>query len=448
MSLRNKTYHLHSLGCAKNLVDSSVLEQMLKQKGFHAVDKARRAGLVIINTCSFIHDARVESIDAIKGFIETKSRGQKIIVAGCLSQRYQEQLFKDMPGIDAVIGTRDLNDLGRIIDRLAEPGQVQHLSSDFINIPKLVNPGDYHNTLIQGASSYLKVADGCHRNCAFCAIPNIKGTLVSRKNSQVIRDALYLQKQGVKEINLIAQDVTAFGLDRPERNALATMLKDLMPQIPEVKWLRLLYTYPGMVTDELIDLMVAENQLLPYLDMPLQHADPAVLRSMNRPPDIAWMHDLIARMRRRIPQLVTRTTFIVGYPTETEKSFEYLKTFIKEMRFDHVGVFVYSPEMGTPAHVLADPIPDEVKEARLAELMALQETIAFEKSQAYVGETFDMLIEGADPRNNIIAGRIWRDAPEVDGLVIAEGKQTESMMTRVEISSATAHDLIGVQVNQ
>lgn len=445
MSLRHKTYHLLSLGCAKNQVDSSVLEQMLAEKGFRAVKSPRRAGVVIVNTCAFIHDARVESIDAIYSFIENKASGQKIIVAGCLSQRYQNQLFADLPGIDAIIGTRDLYDLGRILDRLAEPELTFQLSSDFSNIPRLINPGDYHNTLIQGASAYLKVADGCHRNCAFCAIPNIKGTLVSRKNSQVIRDALYLQSQGVKEINLIAQDVTAFGLDRPEKDALATLLKDLMPQIPKVKWLRLLYTYPGMVSDALVDLMAANTQLLPYLDIPLQHADPAVLRSMNRPPDIAWVHDLIARLRRRVPHLVTRTTLIVGYPTETEKSFEDLKSFLKEMRFDHVGAFTYSPEMDTPAQVLADPIPEEVKKARLADLMALQEKIALEKSQSYINHTYDMLIEGADPRNNIIAGRIWRDAPEVDGLVIAEGKATEDMLTRVKITSATAHDLFGVQ---
>ena len=189
---------------------------------------------------------------------------------------------------------------------LEENFKIASSGSDFKNIPKLINPDEYHNTLIQGVSSYLKIADGCHRNCAFCAIPYIKGDLVSRKNDQVIRDALYLQSQGVKEINLIAQDTTAFGLDRPESNALATLLKELLPQIPDIKWVRLLYTYPGMVTEELIDLMAADNQLLPYLDMPLQHADPAVLRSMNRPANIAWVHDLISRMRRRIPDLVTR----------------------------------------------------------------------------------------------------------------------------------------------
>lgn len=446
MSIRQKTYHIHSLGCAKNLVDSSVMQQMLAEKGYRNVEKARRAGIVIINTCAFIHDARQESIEAIKSFTNTKSAGQKIIIAGCLSQRYQEKIFTDLPGVDAIIGTRDLYDLGRILERLEETGHARQLSSDFINIPKLVNPGEFHNTLIQGASSYLKIADGCHRNCAFCAIPNIKGTLVSRKNSQVIRDALYLQSQGVKEINLIAQDVTAFGLDRPEPNALANLLKELMPQIPDVKWLRLLYAYPGMVSKELIDLMAAENQLLPYLDMPLQHADPAVLRSMNRPSDIAWVHDLMSRMRRKIPNLVTRTTFIVGYPTETEGSFEELKAFVKKIRFDHVGVFTYSPELGTPAEVLADPVPQELKEERMAEIMAIQEEIALEKSQAWVGKEYDMLIEGFDTKNQIIAGRIWRDAPEVDGLVIAEGLPTSDMLTRVKISSATAHDLFGYQI--
>jgi len=446
MSIRRKTYYIQSLGCAKNLVDSSVLQQLLTRKGFRQVEKPRRAGVIIVNTCAFINDARQESIEAIHSLIEKKTHDQKIIVAGCLSQRYQNQLFNEFPLIDAIIGTRDLNDLGQILDKLSETKHARHLSSDFANIPKLVNPGDYHNTLIQGASAYLKIADGCHRNCAFCAIPDIKGTLVSRKNDQIIRDALYLQSQGIKEINLIAQDVTAFGLDRPESNALATMLKELLPQIPDVKWLRLLYTYPGMVTQELIDLMATENQLLPYLDIPLQHADPAVLRSMNRPSDIAWAHDIIVRMRQQIPNLVTRTTFIVGYPTETEKSFEELKEFIKKIRFDHVGVFTYSPETGTPAEVLADPVPEAVKEHRKAELMALQEKIAFEKSQSWVGQTCEMLIEGYDLSNKVIAGRIWRDAPEVDGLVIAEGLPTEDKITIVKITSATAHDLFGIQL--
>lgn len=446
MSIRRKTYFIQSLGCAKNLVDSSVLQQLLSRKGFRQVEKPRRAGVIIVNTCAFINDARQESIEAIQSLIEKKTNEQKIIVAGCLSQRYQEQLFDDFPLIDAIIGTRDLNDLGQILDRLSETDFTRHLSSDFANIPKLVNPGDYYNTLIQGASAYLKIADGCHRNCAFCAIPDIKGTLVSRKNGQIIRDALYLQSQGVKEINLIAQDVTAFGLDRPESNALATLLKELLPQIPDVKWLRLLYTYPGMVTKELIDLMAADNQLLPYLDIPLQHADPAVLRSMNRPSDIAWAHDIIVRMRQKIPNLVTRTTFIVGYPTETEKSFEELKEFIKKIRFDHVGVFTYSPEIGTPAEVLADPVPNDVKEHRKAELMALQEKISFEKSQTWVGKTYEMLIEGYDLSNKVIAGRIWRDAPEVDGLVIAEGLPTEDKLSKIKITSATAHDLFGIQM--
>ncbi|HHV05717.1 MAG TPA: 30S ribosomal protein S12 methylthiotransferase RimO [Anaerolineaceae bacterium] len=446
--IRRNTYHIHSLGCAKNLVDSSVIHQMLNERGYRELSNPRRAGLIIINTCAFIHDARLESIEAIQNFIKSKSSGQKIIVAGCLSQRYQNKLFSDLPGIDAIIGTRDLYDIGRILDHFEDARKYHQLSSDFKNIPKLINPDEYHNTLIQGVSSYLKIADGCHRNCAFCAIPYIKGDLVSRKNDQVIRDALYLQSQGVKEINLIAQDTTAFGLDRPESNALATLLKELLPKIPDIKWVRLLYTYPGMVTEELIDLMAADNQLLPYLDMPLQHADPAVLRSMNRPANIARVHDLISRMKRRIPDLVTRTTFIVGYPTETDKSFQELKAFVEKIRFDHVGAFAYSPETGTPAEVLANPVPDEIKEQRLAELMALQEEISFKNSQAWIGKDYDMLIEGADESNRVIVGRIWRDAPEVDGLMIAEGMPTSDMMTKVKVSSATAHDLFGYQLKQ
>ena len=304
------------------------------------------------------------------------------------------------------------------------------------------------NTIIQGGSSYLKIADGCHRTCAFCAIPLIKGPLVSRSRDSVIRDALSLQALGVKEINLIAQDVTAYGIDRGESDALANLLTDLLPMIPNVPWVRLLYTYPGMVTDRLIELMAGNNQLLPYLDMPLQHADPSVLKAMSRPSNVEWVSETITKMRHLIPNLVVRTTMIVGFPTETEKSFEVLFNLVRDMKFDHLGVFTYSPEMDTSAYTLADTIPPDVKEARKDKLMKLQSEISLSRLKKLKGETLDMLVEGVNAEEHLLVGRTYRDAPEIDGLAIATGTAEEGDLVSIRVTNTTEYDLIGQQVKE
>jgi ribosomal protein S12 methylthiotransferase len=269
--------------------------------------------------------------------------------------------------------------------------------------------------------------------------------LVSRPEKEILQDASFLQDAGVNEINLIAQDVTAYGADRGKQDGLYALLQKLLPEIPDIPWLRLLYTYPGMISDNLIDLMANSKQLLPYLDIPLQHASPEVLKSMRRPSDVDWVRRTISTMRERIPELVVRTTFIVGFPTETEDHFQRLYEFVEEKQFDHMGVFTYSPEVGTFAESLGDPVSQDAKEARQKKLMELQSRLALEKKQALIGKTLDVLVEGIDEEQDVLIGRSYRDAPEIDGLVVANGRAAVGDLTPVEIEGVGPYDLFGSQ---
>lgn len=439
--MKKNTFHLISLGCAKNLVDSNVLAQLLEAEGLIYSDSPDQAEYVLINTCGFIHDARQESEETIREVIGLKKANQKLIVSGCLAERWRENLLKAHPGIDGLIGTRRLEDIIPLLRNLAGEGKV----GSYLDYPTLQYAPGASYTTIQGGSSYLKIADGCHRTCAFCAIPGIKGSLVSRPVEEILRDASFLQDAGVNEINLIAQDVTAYGADRGEQDGLYSLLQKLLPEIPDIPWLRLLYTYPGMISDNLIDLMANSKQLLPYLDIPLQHASPEVLKSMRRPSDVDWVRRTISTMRERIPDLVVRTTFIVGFPTETEDHFQHLYEFVEEMQFDHMGVFTYSPEVGTFAESLGDPVSQDAKEARQKKLMELQSRLALEKKQALIGKTLDVLVEGIDEEQDVLIGRSYRDAPEIDGLVVANGRAAVGDLTPVEIEGVGPYDLFGSQ---
>ena len=440
--MKKNTFHLISLGCAKNLVDSNVLAQLLEAEGLIYSESPEQAEFVLINTCGFIHDARQESEETIRGVTGLKKANQKLIVTGCLAERWRENLLKAHPGIDGLIGTRRLEDIIPLLRNLAGEAKV----GSYLDYPALQYAPSASYTAIQGGSSYLKIADGCHRTCAFCAIPGIKGSLVSRPVEEILRDASFLQEGGVNEINLIAQDVTAYGADRGEQDGLYSLLQKLLPEIPDIPWLRLLYTYPGMISDNLIDLMANSNQLLPYLDIPLQHASPEVLKSMRRPSDVDWVRRTISTMRERIPELVVRTTFIVGFPTETEDHFKQLYEFVEEMQFDHMGVFTYSPEVGTFAENLRDPVSQAVKESRQEKLMELQSRLALEKKQSLIGKTLDVLVEGVDEEQDIIVGRSYRDAPEIDGLVVANGRAAVGDLTSVEIEGVGPYDLFGSQI--
>ncbi len=439
--MKKNTFHLISLGCAKNLVDSNVLAQLLEAEGLTYSESPEQAEFVLVNTCGFIHDARQESQDTIREYAGLKNPRQKLIVTGCLAERWRDDLLKAHPDIDGLIGTRRLEDLVPLVRQLKSGGEI----SRYLDYPTLQYAPGASYTTIQGGSSYLKIADGCHRSCAFCAIPGIKGSLVSRPVKDILHDAGFLQEVGVNEINLIAQDVTAYGTDRGEQDGLYALLRQLLPEIPEVPWVRLLYTYPGMISDKLIDLMADSEQLLPYLDIPLQHASPEVLKSMRRPSDVDWVRRTIHTMRQRIPGLVVRTTLIVGFPTETDESFQDLYNFVEEMQFDNMGVFTYSPEIGTFAEGLGDPISNEVKETRKAQLMELQSRLALENKQALIGETLDILVEGLDEEQEVIIGRSYRDAPEIDGLVVANGRAEVGDLTPVTIESVGPYDLFGSQ---
>ncbi len=438
-----QTFHLISLGCAKNTVDSDSMAQLLLRDGYRSTDDPRKAGVLIVNTCGFIGPAKQESFAVLQELAETKRSGQLLIAAGCLTQRYGAEVAQKVRGVDGILGTRRWMDIVQVVRELRRsphPEPLYHLPDD----AGTVGP-DEQDTLrasIHGASAYLKIADGCRRPCAFCAIPLIKGTAVSRPLEVILDEARRLRDAGVRELILIAQDTTDYGHDLGMKDGLAALLQGLTAAVPEVDWIRVLYAYPGYVTERLIEVMASNRQILPYLDIPLQHAHPETLRRMKRPSNIEWVHRTLSKMRAAMPGLAIRTTFIVGYPGETEAEFRTLVDFVKEMRFDRVGTFQFSFEEGTTSAPLGDPVPASVKRARYETLMALQQDISLQINQSFVGQTLDVLIEGFD--NGISIGRSYRDAPEIDGLVLVDGQLEVGQIVPVRITGAMAYDLSGV----
>jgi len=439
--MKQKTFHLISLGCAKNTVDSDSMAQLLVQDGFQPLDEPQDAGVLIVNTCGFISSAREESYSVLRELAEQKLPGQLLIAAGCLTQRYGRDVAREVPGIDGILGTRRWMDIVQLIGQIRQGPHPQPL----FHLPESPTVGtDEGNTLrvsVAGTSAYLKIADGCRRPCAFCAIPLIKGTAVSRPLDVIINESLELQAAGVREIILIAQDTTDYGHDLGMKDGLANLLEELTIEVPGIDWIRVMYAYPGYVTDRLIDCMASKPHVLPYLDMPLQHAHPETLKRMHRPANIEWVHKTLGKMRSAIPNLAIRTTFIVGYPGETEEEFQSLLNFVTEIRFDRVGTFKFSFEPGTFSESLGDPIPEEIKEERYQRLMETQQSISLQINQGFVGKNLDVLIEGYDKGLSI--GRSYRDAPEIDGLVIVEGKAKPGKIVPVKINGAMAYDLSG-----
>jgi len=442
MKTKKKTFHLISLGCSKNTVDSESMAQLLVNSGYEHEDKASRANVLIVNTCGFIGPAKEESYSVLSQLASEKHKGQVLIAAGCLTQRYGQEVARRVPGIDGILGTRRWMDILQVVESLRasdHPQPVYHL-------PEVSTVGaDEHEVLrvaVQGASAYIKIADGCRRPCAFCAIPLIKGTAVSRPIESILDEARLLRDEGVKEIILIAQDTTDYGHDLGLKDGLAFLLESMTKEVPEVPWIRIMYAYPGYVTDRLIDVVASNPQIVPYLDMPLQHAHPAALRRMRRPANMEWVYRTLSKMRSAVPSLALRTTFIVGYPGETEEEFQTLMDFVEEIRFDKVGAFKFSFEPGTSSEPLGDPVPSEVKVERYERLMALQQGISLERNQSFVGKTLDVLIEGQG--DGIAVGRSYRDAPEIDGMVVIEEELPVGEMIPVRITGGMAYDLTGV----
>jgi ribosomal protein S12 methylthiotransferase len=445
--LSKNTFHLVSLGCAKNTVDSDSMAQLLIRDGYRAVEDPSRANVLIVNTCGFIGPAKEESINVLRELAEGKRDHQILIAAGCLTQRYGSEVAVKVPGIDGVLGTRRWMDIVQVVGELRKaphPEPLYHLPDE----AKTVGTDERHalRVSVAGASAYLKIADGCRRPCAFCAIPLIKGTAVSRPMDVIIDEARCLRDSGVHELILIAQDTTDYGHDLGIKNGLAVLLEQLTDSVPDMDWIRIMYAFPGYVTDRLIEVIATRKQILPYLDMPLQHAHPKTLYRMRRPSNIDWVHRTLGKMRASIPNLAIRTTFIVGYPGETEEEYQALLNFVQEIRFDRVGTFQFSFEPGTTSEPLGDPIPAEVKQERYERLMELQQSISLQVNQSFVGKTLDVLMEGRD--KGIAIGRSYRDAPEIDGMVFVEGNAKIGDIVPVKITGAMAYDLTGVPEKQ
>jgi ribosomal protein S12 methylthiotransferase len=421
--------------------------QLLVRDGYRKVNNPEQAGVLIVNTCGFIGPAKQESIDVLRELSESKHNGQLLIAAGCLTQRYGAQVAEQVQGIDGILGTRRWMDIVQVVRELRSsphPKPLYHLPDDATVVG--TDEGETVRASVMGASAYLKIADGCRRPCAFCAIPLIKGTAVSRPVKTILDEARRLRDGGVRELILIAQDTTDYGHDLGIKDGLAVLLEQLTESVPDMDWIRIMYAYPGYVTDRLIEVMSAHKQVLSYLDMPLQHADPKTLYRMKRPSNIEWVHRTLGKMRASIPGLAIRTTFIVGYPGETEQEFQTLLDFVKEIRFDRVGTFQFSFEPGTTSEPLGDPLPAQVKQERYERLMELQQSISLQINQSYVGKTLDVLIEGFD--NGISIGRSYRDAPEIDGLVLVESKIKVGRLIPVKITGAMAYDLTAVPIQQ
>lgn len=423
--------YLVTLGCPKNEVDSAGMAALLEAAGHTLVERPARADILLVNTCGFIRPARAESLGVIAALAGKKRPRQKLVAAGCMAGLYAGEL-QAIPGVDALLPTERWGEVAGLVSRLAgtEP------------VPPPDIPATAGLSAVNGASAYLKIAEGCSAHCAFCTIPRIKGPYRSFPRAALLAEAGRLLAQGVQEIVLVAQDTTFYGRDQGEEDGLAGLIEALLAAVPALPWLRLMYTYPGHITPRLVDVLAGHPQVCPYVDIPLQHAHPATLKRMGRPADVAAVHDLLGRLRARIPGLVLRSTFIVGYPGETGEEFAALRDFILEEALERVGVFPYYAEEGTAAARLPDRVPEEVALARRDELMAVQQPIAQAWGQRQVGRTVEVLVEGVDEKG-LVVGRTRWDAPEVDGLVLAQGAAAVGAIVPVRVTAASAYDLWG-----
>lgn len=436
------TYAFVSLGCAKNLVDSEKMLGTLALDGYTLVSNPEGADFVIVNTCGFIDSSRAESKAVIREMAGLKNAGKTkgLIVAGCLPQRVGGSLLDEIPEIDHIVGVFGRDEINRVADHLV--GGAKEQRELFRPAPIKAMDDRQRLRLTPRHFAYLKISEGCDRTCTFCSIPKMRGKHITKPIEQVIVEAQELMNDGVRELNLVAQDTTYYGLDLYGEVRLVQLLKEL-EKLDKIDWIRLLYLYPVHFTDELIDTIAASTKVIPYLDMPLQHINDQVLKRMQRRVNRAQTVELVGKLRERIPNLVMRTTFITGFPGETDEQFNELKDFVQETRFQRMGVFTYSYEPDTPATKLDGHLPEEVKEARRDELMALQQEIAFEFSDSLVGYELDVLIdEEVEP--GLFAGRTFADAPEIDTSVFVSGENLKvGDLVPVVIEARQDYDLVG-----
>ncbi len=434
-----------SLGCDKNLVDTEVMLGELAEEGYLFTDEEAEADIVIINTCCFIRDAKEESIETILSMAELKKTGQirALLVTGCLAQRYREEIQKEIPEVDAVLGITDIHSIVRAVRETLAGGAKNHIGE---SAPAPVS-GTRRIVTTGGHYAYLKIAEGCDKHCTYCIIPKIRGNYHSVPMEDLLEEAAYLASQGVRELILVAQETTVYGVDLYGEKRLPELLRELC-RIEGLRWIRLLYCYPEEITKELVEVMRQERKVCHYLDIPIQHASDAVLKRMGRRTSEADLRKVIAMLRAEIPDICLRTTLISGFPGETEEDFIRLYQFVNEMEFDRLGVFAYSLEEDTPAALMPDQIGEEVREGRRNELMELQQEIAFEKAAEKKGQVLEAVVEGYLPEERIYVARTYMDAPNVDGYLFFEAeREIESgSFVEVEVTDSSDYDLVGVEV--
>lgn len=435
-----RTIHFVSLGCAKNRVDTEVMLGVSDESGFRLVEEPSEAEVIVVNTCGFIGPAKEESIETILEMGTHKEAGtcKRLVVAGCLSQRYPDELAVELPEVDHFLGSSDMLKLRAVLggatDRMlvGNPAEYTIRAED----PRVLTDGTHR--------AYVKIAEGCNRQCSFCAIPSFRGKQRSRPVEDLVREAEHLAASGVVELNLISQDTIAFGRDLPGRPSLAELLTAL-GDVRGIRWIRAHYLYPETLTEPLLEVLSQHDKVLPYVDMPLQHASDPMLRAMRRGHGGDRMYKVVERLREAIPDMVFRTTFIVGHPGETDADFDELRSFVRWARFDHVGVFLFSPEEGTASAELGDPVDEAVARARRDELMSVQRPISRQRLARRVGTELDVLVEGvSDESELLLQGRWWGQAPDVDGSVyLANGTARVGEIRRVLVTDAADYDLIG-----
>lgn len=429
-----------SLGCDKNLVDSEVMLGLINQKGYIITNDENEADIIVVNTCCFINDAKEESINTILEMAELKKTAnlKALIVTGCLAQRYKKEIQDEIKEVDAVVGTSSYENIVRVIEEALE-GKVSESFEDIdvspeVESKRVLTTGGYY--------SYLKIAEGCDKHCTYCIIPKIRGKFRSVPMERLLAEARSLAEQGVKELMLVAQETTLYGVDLYGEKSLHKLLKELC-KIDGIEWIRILYCYPEEITDDLIQVMKEEDKICNYLDMPIQHASDNILKRMGRRTNHQELIDIVTKLRREIPDISLRTTLITGFPGETKEDHEQLLEFVDQMEFDRLGVFTYSPEEDTPAASMSEQIEEEVKEERKDEIMSLQQEIAFERAEKMVGRTLKVMIEGRLPEDNVYIGRTYMDAPNIDGYIFvnAEHEFMSGDFVTVKVTGAKDYDL-------
>ncbi len=434
-----------SLGCDKNLTDTEVMLGLLSDAGYQFTNQEEEAEAFIVNTCCFINDAKEESIQTILELAEYKKTGRAraLIVTGCLAQRYVKEIREEIPEVDAIVGTSAYDEISEVLKHVLE-GKRETVMEPLDRLPpqkkkRLITTGGHY--------AYLKIAEGCDKHCTYCVIPSIRGHYRSVPMEELLEEAQALVRDGVRELILVAQETTLYGVDLYGKKQLHSLLKALC-RIPELVWIRILYCYPEEITPELIQTIREEPKICHYLDLPIQHCSDGILKRMGRKTDKAGLVRQLQTLRREVPDIAIRTTLITGFPGETEEQFQELLEFVDQAEFDRLGVFTYSPEENTPAAEMEDQIPENIKERRRDELMALQQEIVFEKCESMKGRELLVMIEGSLPEEGVYVGRTYRDAPEVDGYIFVQTDETlvTGDLIRVVVTEAAEYDLIGVPV--